>query len=50
VSVPDGIEAKIPGDHLTFVFVPREVDISINENINYKKIKAEAQRELINSF
>lgn len=50
VGVPDGIEAKIPVEHLTFVFVPSEVDISISENVNYKKIKAEAQRELINAF
>ena len=50
ISVPDGIEAKIPFEELTFVFEPQDVDISINESINYKKIKADAQRQLINSF
>lgn len=52
VAVPDGIEAKIPFDALTFVFEPTDVanDIALNEQINYKQIKAEAQRKLINSF
>ena len=50
ISVPDGIEAKIPFDKLTFVYKPENVTTSINESINYKQIKAEAQRKLINSF
>ena len=50
ISVPDGIEAKIPFDALTVVFTPADVSVSLNEDINYKEIKAEAQRQLINSF
>jgi hypothetical protein len=51
VSVPDGIEAKIPFDALTFVYEPSDVKTSTtDESIDYKKIKAAAQRNLINSF
>ena len=50
ISVPDGIEAKIPFDALTIVYSPSDVLLNLNENIDYKQIKAEAQRKLINSF
>ncbi len=50
VSVPDGIEAKIPLDKLTFIFKPNDVSTKINENINYKNIKKQAQLSIINSF
>lgn len=50
ISVPDGIEAKIPFDALTIVYSPSDVLLNLNESIDYKQIKAEAQKKLINSF
>jgi len=50
VSVPDGIEARIPFDALNFVYTPQDVCLHLNEGIDYKQIKAEAQRKLINLF
>lgn len=50
ISVPDGIEAKIPFDALTIVYKPEDVTTSINESVNYKKDLQAAQLKLINSF
>jgi len=50
VAVPDGIEAHVPHDSLKFVFLPHEVTVSINNQIDYKQLKAEAQRKLIESI
>ena len=50
VAVPDGIEAHIPFESLTFVFKPSDVEISTLVDVNYKQIKAEAQRRLIESI
>jgi len=50
VAVPDGIEAHIPFESLTFVFTPSDVETSSLVDVNYKQIKAEAQRKLIESI
>lgn len=50
VAVPDGIEAHIPFESLTFVFTPSDVETSSLVDVNYKQIKAETQRKLIESI
>lgn len=50
VAVPDGIEAHVPHDSLEFVFLPHEVTVSMNTEVDYKQLKAEAQRKLIESI
>jgi len=52
VAVPDGIEARIPFDKLSFIFDCNDIDYSdeIDTELNYKKIKMEAQRTLIETF
>ena len=51
VAVPDGIEARIPFDKLSFIFDWNDVDLG-DEFIetDYKKIKMDAQRTLIETF
>jgi hypothetical protein len=52
VAVPDGIEARIPFDKLSFIFDCNDIDYSdeIDTELNYKKIKMDAQRTLIENF
>ena len=52
VAIPDGIEARIPFDKLSFIFDCNDIDYSdeIDTELNYKKIKMEAQRTLIETF
>lgn len=50
VAVPDGIEAHIPFDEMTFVFTPDEVDTTTSVDVSYKEIKAKAQMQLIESI
>ena len=50
VSVPDGIEAHIPFDKLDIVFAPDDVQKSTPVNVDYKQVKAKAQRKLIESI
>ena len=52
VAVPDGIEARIPFDKLSFIFDCNDIDHSdeIDTELNYKKIKMDAQRTLIETF
>jgi hypothetical protein len=50
VSVPDGIEAHIPFEALTFIFRPEDVVVENTVEVDYKKVKAEAQRKLIESI
>lgn len=52
VAVPDGIEARIPFDKLSFIFDCNDIDYSdeIDTELNYKKIKMDAQRTLIETF
>jgi hypothetical protein len=47
VSVADGIEAHIPFENLTFVFNPTDITVTKTVTLDYKQIKAEAQRKLI---
>ncbi|MBC8429297.1 MAG: hypothetical protein H8D95_01780 [Candidatus Endolissoclinum sp.] len=51
VAVPDGIEARIPFDKLSFIFTAEDIDLG-DELIetDYKKIKMDAQRTLIETF
>lgn len=49
VAVPDGIEAHVPFNQLTFVFKPEDVTVSKSTLIEYKKAKAEMQRQVIES-
>lgn len=49
-SVPDGIEAHIPFDKLDIVFAPCDVQKSTPVNVDYKRVKAKAQRKLIESI
>jgi hypothetical protein len=51
VAVPDGIEARIPFDKLSFVF--DFIDVNYKESkseCDYKKIKMDTQRTLIETF
>ena len=47
VGVPDGIEAHIPFESLSFVFGPEDVSIDDNITINYKSEKLLAQKRII---
>lgn len=47
VGVPDGIEAHIPFDALTFVFEPKDVTETPSIDLDYKKAKLAAQRKII---
>lgn len=47
VGVPDGIEAHIPFQALTFVFKPEEVEVNPALELDYKKAKLAAQRKII---
>jgi hypothetical protein len=47
VSVADGIEAHIPFENLTFMFKPTDITVATTVTLDYKQIKAEAQRKLI---
>ena len=47
VGVPDGIEAHIPFEALTFVFTPEEVEVNSALELDYKKAKLAAQRKII---
>ena len=51
VAVPDGIEARIPFDKLSFIFDFNDIDYG-KELIetDYKQIKMDAQRTLIETF
>jgi hypothetical protein len=49
VAVPDGIEAHIPFDKLTFVFTPDDVDLTAKVDVSYKEMKSRMQDELIES-
>jgi hypothetical protein len=49
VSVPDGIEAIIPFDTLSFIFTPNDVNQTLLVNVNYKEVKRRAQKDLIES-
>jgi hypothetical protein len=51
VAVPDGIEARIPFDALSFIFDFNDIDYKDNKiDCDYKKIKMDAQRTLIETF
>jgi hypothetical protein len=50
VAVPDGIEAHIPFDALSFIFMPSDVNVTMGIDVDYKRVKAEAQRKLIESI
>jgi len=50
VAVSDGIESHVPHDKLSFIFLPEEVTVSMTSTINYKQVKSEAQRKLIESI
>ena len=50
VAVPDGIEAHIPFDELTFIFKPIDINVTKEVLVDYKQIKADAQRKLIESI
>ena len=51
VAVPDGIEARIPFDALSFIFDFNDIEYSQKQiNADYKKIKMDAQRQLIETF
>lgn len=49
VAVPDGIEAHIPFDRLSFVFTPSDVNINKNITVDYKTEKRQAQLRIIES-
>ena len=49
VSVPDGIEAHIPFDELSFIFTPDDIEVDDIIEISYKKEKQRMQRKIINS-
>ena len=51
VAVPDGIEARIPFDALSFVFDFNDIDYKNDKiGLDYKKIKMDTQRKLIKTF
>jgi hypothetical protein len=51
VAVPDGIEARIPFDALSFIFDFNDIEYSEQQiATDYKKIKMDAQRKLIETF
>ncbi len=51
VAVPDGIEARIPFDKLSFIFDFNDIEYSEQQiATDYKKIKMNAQRKLIETF
>ena len=50
VSVPDGIEAHLDFDALSFVFRPEDVGDVEPVEINYKTRKMEMQREILKSI
>ena len=47
VGVPDGIEAHIPFDALTFVFQPNDITETPAIELDYKTVKLAAQRKII---
>ena len=47
VGVPDGIEAHIPFDDLTFLFKPSDVEETPAIQLDYKTAKLAAQRKII---
>lgn len=51
-AVPDGIEAHIPFEKINFIFTPSDVSQPINSysDVDYKQVKAESQRKLIESI
>jgi len=51
VAVPDGIEARIPFNALSFIFDASDIDYKENKiDCNYKEIKMMAQKKLIETF
>lgn len=50
VAVPDGIEAHVPFDKLSMIFTPADVKQVVTVDMDYKAIKAAAQRKLIESI
>ena len=50
VAVSDGIQAQVPFDKLTMIFTPADVKEIITVDVDYKAIKAAAQRKLIESI
>lgn len=50
VSVPDGIEANIPFEKLSFVFTPGDIYIDQTVSVSYKEEKRKMQRNLIESI
>lgn len=50
VSVPDGIEAHIPTEAVTFLFTPVDVTVDSTESVSYKTEKRAMQRNLIESI
>ena len=53
VAVPDGIEARIPFDKLSFIFDFNDIELGNVETeteTDYKQIKMDAQRTLIETF
>jgi len=49
VAVPDGIEAHVPFDRLSFVFKPDEIIVNNGLQIDYKLEKRKAQLRIIES-
>jgi hypothetical protein len=49
VGVPDGIEAHIPFEKLSFVFTPTDVNENTLIKVNYKEVKRQVQKDLIES-
>lgn len=47
IGVPDGIEAHIPFDELTFVFTPSDIIETPAIELDYKTVKLAAQRKII---
>jgi hypothetical protein len=47
IGVPDGIEAHIPFEELTFVFTPSDVIETPAIELDYKTVKLAAQRKII---
>jgi hypothetical protein len=51
VAVSDGIEARVPFEKLSFIFNCNDIDYGDNRiDCDYKKIKMDAQRTLIETF
>jgi hypothetical protein len=48
-AVADGIEASIPRHSLSWIFCPRDVQLGTVPEFNYKFLKGQAQRSLIES-